>query len=366
MNKHEQTGYKKSADGILILLLALALSFIACSLLLLLYNANLGTAYSALFRGAWGSKYNIGETLSKTAPLLLVALGFYVGSQSGMFNIGGEGQMYAGALGASLIALNMPAETPRFLAIILIILAGAIFGMLWALPVAYFKTKFGVSEIVMTVMLNEVAAGIVSYLVSVPMKDPNSPVHHSAMFGTNFQMPAILRGTKIHFGVLFAFLCILLVWFFMKKTTFGYRVNAVGLSSKAACYAGMPVASMMIVSMMISGGFGGLAGAFEATGIHYRLIEGVTGGFGYTAIVMVHLGKKNPILIAVAAFAFASLTVGADAMQRAVGTPSMLSSLMQGMVVFFFIISEYLVKRVRKTLRNRAYVREAHAASAKA
>ena len=366
MNKRNPGGYKKSADGIFMLLLALLFSFIVCSLLLLLYNADLGTAYAAMFRGAWGSKYTLGETLSKAAPLLLVALGFYVGSQSGMFNIGGEGQMYAGALGAALVALYMPAGTPRVIAILLIMVTGAVFGMLWALPVAYFKTKFGVSEIVMTVMLNEVAAGIISYLVSVPMRDPLTPVHHSAMFPTNFQLPVLLKGTKIHFGVLVAFLCIFLVWFFMKKTTFGYRISAVGLSQKAACYAGMPVASVMIVSMMISGGFGGLAGAFEATGIHSRLIESVTGGFGYTAIVMVHLGKKNPVYIALAAFAFASLTVGADAMQRAVGTPSMLSSLMQGTVVFFFIISEYIVKRIRKALRNRAYAREAAAAPAKA
>ncbi|MEG1525099.1 MAG: ABC transporter permease [Clostridia bacterium] len=358
MTNMKKADYRRSTDGIFVVLLTLLLSFAVCSLLLLMYKADLGTAYAAMLRGAWGTKYNLAETLSKAAPLLLVALGFAIAAQSGMFNIGGEGQMYAGALGASLVALNMPAETPRVVAIILIMVVGMLFGMLWALPVAYFKTKFGISEIVMTVMLNEVAAGIVSYLVSVPMKDPQTPMHHTPMFEENFQMPILIKSTKLHLGILVAILCVFVVWFFINKTTSGYCLKAVGLSSKAASYAGMPVASIMIVSMMISGGFGGLAGAFEATGLHHRLIESVTGNYGYTAIVVAHLGKRNPFYIAVAAFIFASLTAGADAMQRAVGTPSMLSSLIQGVTVFFWIMSEYAVKRVRKGIRRQSYLKK--------
>lgn len=257
--------------------------------------------------------------------------------------------MYAGALGASLVALYLPASTPKVLAIILIMLAGIIFGMLMTLPVAFLKSKFGISEIVMTVMLNEIMAGVISYLVGSPMKDPTTPVHHSSKFSANFRMPLLLKATKLHLGVLVAFALVFLAWYFMKKTTFGFCVRAVGFSDKAASYAGMPVATITILAFVIAGGLGGLAGAFEATGVHGRLIEAVTGNFGYTAIVVAQLGKRNPFYVAVAAFMFASLSVGADAMQRAVGTPSMLSSLIQGVTVFFFIMSEYLVKRIRKS-----------------
>lgn len=362
MKKEKTTVYRKPADGVFVILLTAVLTFIACSLLLKLYNADLGTAYSALIRGAWGTKHNIGETLSKAAPLVLVALGFAIGAQSGMFNIGGEGQMFAGALGASLVALYLPAETPAVIGILLVFIAGSVFGMLWALPVAYLKTKFGVSEIVMTVMLNEVASGIVSYLVSVPMKDPMTPIHQSAILGANFQMPTLIKGTKVHLGVVITLVLVFIVWFFMSRSTLGYQLRATGLSSRAALYAGMPVTSIMILSLMISGGFAGLAGAFEATGVHYRLIEGVTGGFGFTAIIVAQLGKNRPFGIAVAALVFASLTVGSAAMQRAVGTPAMLSEMIEGLAVMFFIISEFAVKRVRKEINNKAIAKQLAAA----
>lgn len=363
MRKETKNGYRKSADGLLVVLLTILLTFIACSLLLRLYNADLGTAYAALIRGSWGTKYTIGETLSKAAPLVLVALGFSVGARSGMFNIGGEGQMFAGALGASLVALYLPAGTPPIIAIVLVVLSGAVFGMLWAMPVAFLKTRFGVSEIVMTVMLNEVASGFVSYLISVPMKDPMTPIHQSPIMQENFQLPELLQGTKIYLGVVIAFVFVFVVWFFMSRTTVGYQLKATGLSSRAALYAGIPVTSVMVLSMMASGGFAGIAGAFEVTGVHLRLIEGVTGGCGFTAIIVAQLGKNRPLGIAVAALVFASLTVGSAAMQRAVGTPAMLSDMIEGLAVLFFIMSEYIVKRVRKEINNKAIAKQLAAAA---
>lgn len=363
MRKETKNGYRKSADGLLVVLLTILLTFIACSLLLRLYNADLGTAYAALIRGSWGTKYTIGETLSKAAPLVLVALGFSVGARSGMFNIGGEGQMFAGALGASLVALYLPAGTPPVIAIVLVVLSGAVFGMLWAMPVAFLKTRFGVSEIVMTVMLNEVASGFVSYLISVPMKDPMTPIHQSPIMQENFQLPELLQGTKIYLGVVIAFVFVFVVWFFMSRTTVGYQLKATGLSSRAALYAGIPVTSVMVLSMMASGGFAGIAGAFEVTGVHLRLIEGVTGGCGFTAIIVAQLGKNRPLGIAVAALVFASLTVGSAAMQRAVGTPAMLSDMIEGLAVLFFIMSEYIVKRVRKEINNKAIAKQLAAAA---
>lgn len=349
--------YRSAIENVSVLAMTLLLSAFTCSFLLLLYHADLKEAYGALFRGAFGSAYTISETISRAAPLLLVALGFAVASKASMFNIGGEGQMYAGALGAAMLALYMPENTPKFIAVILIVLAGFICGMLWVLPVAYLKTKFGVSEVVMTVMLNEVAAGIISWLVSGPIKDPAAPLHQSKVFPENWQLQQLFRGTKFHVGIIIAVVSIFVVWFLLRKTTYGYRITAVGLSGKAATYAGMPVSLVMISAMMISGGFAGIAGAFEATGIHYRMIETVTGNYGYAAIVIAQLGKKNPIAIAIAAIAFAALTVGADAMQRTVGTPSVLSSLIQGVTVFFWIISGFVYKRIRKYADEKALAR---------
>lgn len=348
--------YKNAIENTTVLLMTILLSAFMCSFLLLLYHADLKEAYGAMFHGAFGSAYNISETLSRAAPLLLVALGFAIASKASMFNIGGEGQMYAGALGAAILALFMPENTPKLIAVILIMLAGFICGLIWVLPVAYLKTKFGISEVVMTVMLNEVAAGIVSWLVSGPIKDPAAPLHQSSMFPENWRLAQLFSGTKIHLGIPIAFALIFFVWFLIRRTTYGYRIAAVGLSEKAAAYAGIPVSAIMISAMLISGGFAGIAGAFEATGVHYRMIETVTGNYGYAAIVIAQLGKKNPIAIAFAAVAFAALTVGADAMQRTVGTPSVLSSLIQGVTVFFWIISGYVYKRIKKHADEKALI----------
>jgi len=333
-----------------VLAITIALSFLACSLLLIMYKVDLYTAYAAMLRGAWGTLYNLSDTFSRAAPLLLVALGFSVASCCGMVNIGGEGQMFFGALGATLLAVYMPAGTPPVLSIPLMVIAAMLFGMLWALPAAYMRTKFGVSEIVLTVMMNEVARGIIAYLVSSPMKDPLTPIHQSVMFVNNWRFFQWIPKTKFHVGLLIAVVMVAAVWFLFNKTTLGYQFNAVGGSFKAAKYAGMPVNRLMIASFMVAGALAGLAGAGEAAGIHFRLIESVTGGYGYTAIVVALLGKRNPVFIAVAAFLFASLNMGANAMQRAVGTPSMLASLIQGVVVFFWMISEYMVKSVAKRI----------------
>jgi len=358
MKNQGNKGYKKSADGVFVILLTIFFTIIATNMLLKLYDADPWTAYSALIRGAWGTKFNIGETLSRATPLMLVGLGFSIGAHSGMFNIGGEGQMFAGALGATLVALYMPANTPVVVAVLCIIIAGILFGMIWALPVAYLKTRFGVSEIVMTVMLNEVASGIVSYLVSVPMKDPMTPIHQSKIVQDAFKLSSIIPKTKIHVGVVIAIVLVFVVWFVMSKSTFGYQLRATGLSRRAALYAGMPVTTVMLLSMMLSGGFAGLAGAFEVTGVHMRLIEGVTSGFGFTAIIVAQLGRKQPIGVMIAAIVFATLTVGCAAMQRAVGTPSMLSEMIEGLAVMFFIISEYIVKRLHKAHTNKKIAKQ--------
>lgn len=345
----------KFLASIFVVGLTLVLTVLVCNLLLKLYDANLQEAYAAFFRGAWGTKYNISETLSKMSPLLLVSLGFLVSMQAGCINIGGEGQMIFGALGAGLLALFLPSNWSLFVTVPLMVIAGMLGGILWAFPAGYLRTRFGVSEVVMAIMMNEVAAGFLQYLVGGPLKDPTGQMQHSWVFGANWVLPVLVPGTKFHMGVLFSVVATVIVLIMMKKTPLGYSIRAVGLSAKAAKYAGMKVNRVMLVSFLIAGALAGLAGASEAAGIHYRLISEVTSGFGWTAIVVAQLSRKNIAFTPISAFVFASLLLGAEAIQRAVGTPAIMATLLQGVAVFFWIMSEYAVKRVQKHLISKKY-----------
>lgn len=329
-------------------LLALLLSFAVCSLLLSLYNADPLVAYSALFRGSLVGKYNISETIAIMIPLLLIALGIAIAQTGDNQNIGAEGQFHMGALGAAFVAIYLPANTPVYISIPLIMIAGCGFGMVWILLPAVLKIKRGVSEIVMTVMMNEIGKGIVSCLLSNGMKDPNSPIHQTVSFGDNWALPVLIPDTKIHLGFLFAFVLTIVLWIYLNKMTGGLEVRAVGQCKKAARYAGMSVGRIALMTFLFSGALAGLAGACEVTGVYHRLIEGFSFGYGFTAIVISLLGKRNPLKIAIAAFCFSVLITGANAMQRAVGTPSTLASVIQAVTVFFWMISEYFVATIRK------------------
>lgn len=328
--------------------LAILMSFLLTSALLLLFDASPMEAFPALVRGAFGGKYAISETIAITTPLLLIALGICVAQTSSNFNIGAEGQLYMGALGAALVSIYLPANTPILFTIPIIIVAGTFFGMIWALLPAVMKAYYGVSEIVMTVMMNEIAEGFVSFLVGGPLKDPTTPIQQTVRFGQNWVFPALIPRTKIHLGIVLAAILVVVIWVYLEKTTVGFQVKAVGKSPKAATYAGMPVKRVVIMALLFSGGLAGLAGASEVVGVYSRLIDNFSIGYGYTAIVVSLLGKRNPLKIAISALLFSALFTGANAMQRAVGTPAALAEIIQAGTVFFWIMSEYYVSRIKK------------------
>lgn len=336
---------KRLVTSSLIPLAALLLSFLVCTGLLLLYNVNPLVAFKALFKGALGSKTAISETLSVATPLILAGLGFAFGQRCMVFNIGAEGQIYMGALGAALTALFMP-ELPKAFALLLIIVAGIVFGMLWILIPAVLRACYGINEIVTTVMLNQVAIYFVSFLVRNPLKDPIGPLPQTPMFPESFRYPILLSGSKIHFGLVIAVVAVVVVWFILHRTTFGLQTLIVGESPKAAEYAGISVSKTIIGALLVSGGLAGLAGAGEVCGIHYRLLDHISAEYGYMAIVVALLGKGNPLGVLVSAILFAVLLVGANAMQRTVGTPIALAYIVQAVTVLFFISSEYLVPKL--------------------
>lgn len=251
-----------------------------------------------------------------------------------MWNIGGEGQLLMGALAASCVSLAVPGW-PGWAIIVLVALAAFVAGGAWAGIAGFLKARLGASEIINTIMLNYVAIYLVNWLVRGPLKDPASYVPQSPVFPAQAWLPQILPQTRVHAGIVLAILAAVAVYVLLWRTSLGFSVIAVGSNPKAARAGGISVASTMVMAMFISGGLAGLAGAGEVLGLYHRMLDGVSAGYGFSAMAVAILGHLHPAGVSVFAFLFAALRVGADAMQRQLGVPAAVVRLIEGTVIIF-------------------------------
>ncbi len=301
-------------------------------------------AYRALFLGAFGNLNNLAETVAKTTPLLLIGLGVALALKASLWNIGAEGQFYAGALAATWVGVSLPGWPPLIL-LPLAMLAAFVAGGLWGGIPGTLRARYGVSEIIVTIMLNYVAIFAVSYVIHGPLRDPEGYLPQSPPLEPGAHLPILLPATRLHAGILMSLAGTALAYLILKKTTLGYRLIAVGGNPVAARFAGIEVGRTFALALALSGGLAGLAGMTEVTGIHHRLMDGISPGYGFTGIVVALLGKLNPIGITIASLLFAGLIVGADAMQREANLPVALVFIIQGLVVLFFLTAEFLGER---------------------
>lgn len=310
-------------------------------------------AYQALFKGSIGSRNGIGETLVTATPLLIAGLGAVVAFKCGVWNIGIDGQLFAGALGAALVGIYLP-PFPGYIEIPLVFLGGFIFGAGWAAIPGFFKARWNANEILTTIMLNYIAIRLVSYLVSGPIKDDALfiPLPQTAVIHTSAQLPIILSQTRAHAGFYVAILVAIVVLILLQKTRLGFEIKSVGKDTRVARYGGIPVGRSIILAFIISGGLAGMAGASEISGVYHYLQEGFSPGYGELAIVLALLGGLNSIGTIVAALFFGALVVGAGAMQRAVGIPTTTVYLIQGIALMIVL--------AQRTLRHAAQQRGGH------
>jgi general nucleoside transport system permease protein len=328
------------------------LALISGAVLVQLSGVSWLAGYTAMLRGAFGSANNLAETLVRTTPLLLIGLGIGLGVRGRLFNIGAEGQLYMGALGATFCGLFLGA-LPTAVGIPLVLLAGFVTGGLWAGIAGFLKLRFRANEVIVTLMLNYVAIQIMSYFISGPWRDPNATEPFTAELTPGALLPVLLHGTRLHAGFLIALAATVILWWVLRNTVFGYELKVTGANGQAARYSGINGGQLIVVTMFLSGGLAGLAGAIEVAGLQHRLLEGLSPGYGYTAIAIAMLGKGEPLGILVAAFLFAALTVGADGMQRATGVPVSVVLLIEGLVLLFVLASEFLRERRVRALRKR-------------
>jgi simple sugar transport system permease protein len=330
-------------------LLAMLAAFIVGAVLLLLLNVNPFTAYAALIEGAFGSMYSITQSLVKATPLLLVALGICIAFRASVINVGGEGQIILGALMATWFSLQFRAW-PGWLLIPATIIMGFMAGAAWGFVPGILKARLGVNEILTTIMMNFIALQLMNLLLRGPLMDPGG-VTAGTFLAQSERLPEqvwlarMIPQTPLHTGFILAVVLAFVVYIFLWRTTIGYRIRAVGLNPHAARYAGIKVPFNQALSLTLAGGFAGLAGVVEVLGVHHRLLEGITSGYGFTGIVAALFGGLHPLGAIPASYLFGSLLVGADKMQRAVQVPSALVDTIMGLVVMFVVGSAWLSRR---------------------
>ena len=320
------------------LVLAVVAALVIGAGLIALSGVNPLKAYLSLFGGAFFDYYGIAGTLVKTSPLLLAGLAVIIPLRAGLLNIGGEGQIYMGGLGASVGALYLPG-LPGPIHLAACVLAGALAGGLWGILPGYLKAYRGINEVITAILLNFIAINLVSYLAGGPMMQEGAPYPYSKEIGDDLWLPLILPGTDAHVGVVVGTLLAVLASFVLSRTTAGYALDTVGAGDSVARYAGIAVRRQMLLAMFVGGACAGLAGCFEVLGLKYRLYHLFSPGFGFDGILVAFLAALNPILVPLSAFFLSGLKAGALTMQRATGLDGTVVDAIQGLVILFVATS---------------------------
>jgi simple sugar transport system permease protein len=331
-----------AAAPVAAILLAMALAAIP----LALAGADVMAAYRQMVVASLGSPFAITETLTRATPLILTGLAAAVAFRARLWNIGAEGQLYLGAvvavaLGTGAVELAPPLLVPLVLA------ASALAGALLMLGPTWLKLKLGVDEVVTTLLLNFVALLFVGMMLEGPMKDPMSlGWPQSAPVVDAATLPRLVERTRLHAGFLVALLAAVLVWLYMERTVWGFETRAVGSNARAAGFAGMPVARVLLRTGLISGALAGLAGAGEVMGLKGYLTGDLSPGFGYSGIVVAMLAQLAPLGVVLSALFVAGVFVGADSMSRTAGVPSYIADLVVALSLLTMLMAG-LVTRYR-------------------
>lgn len=328
-------------------IVSVLLALILCGIFIAANGMNPFPVYKKMFTGAFGTSYGLTETLVKSIPLLLCGLGVAIAYRISVWNIGAEGQFAAGAMAATAVTIYFP-DMPSYLIIptmlVFSIAAGGIWGLLTAIP----RTYFQVNELVTSLMLNYVALLAMDYFVFGPWKDPKGMNFPGTPMFTDAQSLPVIGDTRLHLGLLFGLIAIILYGFFIKYTRWGYELRLIGANPEAAKNAGIRISRHILLVMLISGGLAGLAGMAEVSGVTHRLMYGISPGYGYTAIIVAWLAKLNPIGLVISSFLFGGLIVGGYSVQT-IGLPSSISEMLQGAILFFLIaggtVSKFRLRR---------------------
>lgn len=323
---------------------AVVAAFILCAGLIAWSGAPVLEAYGRLVAGAFGGRFALTETLTRATPLILTGLAAAVAFRAKLWNIGGEGQLYVGALAAVAVGSGV-VSLPAPLMIPFVMLVAMLAGGLLLLGPAFLKTRLGVDEVVTTLLLNFIVLLFVSMMLEGPMKDPMAMGWpQSAPVMSEAELPRLIPRTRLHLGLVIAVLAAVAVWVVKSRTVFGYEIRSVGSNPRAAAFAGVPVDWVVLRVALLSGGLAGLAGASEVMGRTGYLTLDMSPGYGYGGIVIAMLAQLNPLGTIAAALLVAGVFVGADAMSRAVAVPNYIADVIVAASLLCMLVGMLLMR----------------------
>ncbi|WP_448189853.1 ABC transporter permease [Azospirillum sp. sgz301742] len=305
-------------------------------------------ALHAFFIQPLTSLRGVGELVIKATPLVLIGVGLAIGFRANVWNIGAEGQLTLGAIVGGGIGLAFYGEGGWWL-LPLMILGGIAGGMAWAAIPAWLKLRFNASEILTSLMLTYVAILLLNFLINGPYRDPEGfAFPESRMFEPTSTMPLLIQGTRVHLGALLALLAVAGGWVLMSRTFIGFQIRVIGLTPAAAGYAGFNQKRIVWLTLLLSGGLAGLAGLGEVAGPIGQITPSISPGYGFTAIIVAFLGRLHPVGILLAGLLMALSFIGGEAAQIALGLPKAITGVFQGMLLFFLLACDVLIRyRVR-------------------
>jgi ABC-type uncharacterized transport system permease subunit len=332
-------------EAVGIRLASVAAALAVGALFLVITGHDPARAYREMVVGAFGSTFGIEQTLIKAIPLILTGLGVSLAFSMGLWNIGAEGQLAVGAIAASWLALALP-PLPAIQMLPGLVVLGLAGGAAWALIPAVLRAVLGFSEIISTLMLNYVALLWVDYLVFGSWADPTAfSFPYSRRFPEAAAFPAVWG--DVHLGLVFALVAAAALAVILSRTRWGYEIRAIGASRAAARYAGMPVKRNILLVMAVSGALAGLAGVGEVAGVIHRIQQGLSPGYGYTAIIVAWVAQLNPWAIVATGILFAALLNGGFVIQTT-GVPAAIAYMLQALILMFVLASEYMLRRLRR------------------
>jgi ABC-type uncharacterized transport system permease subunit len=332
----------------LIPIAAIIVTFLLTSLLLLLAKANPFTAFYNFLVAPLSNSVSAIEVLVKATPLLFTGAAVTFAFAAGYWNIGAEGQLYAGAIAAAAMGIIVKG-LPPVLAILLMIVAGFAGGMAWALIPALLKIKLAVDEVVTTLLMNTIILFFVSFLLNGVWRDPISGWPQSPTIADEAIFPKLIPMARLHLGFILAWIVIGIIYLVLRRSALGLRMRSIGLNPEAARFAGVNVNQTILTAALVSGGIAGLAGMSEVAGIQYHLIDAISPGYGYTGIIAATLGGLNPLGVSLASLFIGLIETGAQSVSRAMGIPIYLGNVVEAALLLvtlsMLILQNYRIRR---------------------
>jgi ABC-type uncharacterized transport system permease subunit len=325
-------------------LIAIVASFVAAGIFIAAMGFDVFRAYATILFTSFKTPYGFIQTILKFVPLLLCSLAFTVPLAAGKFNIGSEGQLLAGGIGAAVVGILLP-DLPTYILLPLVLLGGIAAGAIWGLIPGWLLYQFNISEILTTVLLNFVSFQLVNYIATGPWRDMNVGHPTTIPIGEGGFLPLLVKSPPLHSGIIVALIVAVAVFLFTNRSTSGYELVATGANPRASHVFGINTRKMFVLSLVIGGALGGLAGAIEVAGVHHCLIEGMQSNFLVLGLIIGLISKGNNAAVPFVAFFISVLEVGASAMQRTMNIPVEMVFIVEALVLLFVLLSDVVRRR---------------------